>query len=154
MKVSSITLAAALLAAGLASTAEAAMSVRAAGAASIVHKACYECEDYLEAVYEAREEAREAAAERAEERAEEAEEYGYSRPSAGRRQRVMPTARLEKPAPVASQAKPAKDESAKAEPAKTEAAKTSAKSDVAVNAPTNCKQYSPATGLLLSVPCE
>ena len=119
------------------------MSVRAPSAPSLVTKAgCYdECEYYLEAIQEAREEAREAAQEAAEYAAEEAEYYGYQPRRARRRSRVAKPVKIDKPA-TKTVAKVAEDEPASA----------SAK-DVAVNSGT-CKQYSPATGMILSVPCE
>jgi len=142
-----IALAAAALALGLSSTAEAAMSVRLSGVPSLVHKAgCWDedCEEYLEALQEAREEAREGAAEAAEEYAEEAEEAaeeGY------RPRRVRRHTRRARPAAVESAPKP--------QPVKAVTPKASVKkSDVAVNTSAGCKQYSPATGMILSVPCE
>jgi hypothetical protein len=146
-----IALAAAALALGLSSSAEAAMSVHLSGAPSLVHKAgCWDedCEEYLEALQEAREEAREAAAEAAEEYAEEAEEAaeeGY-RPRRARRHHTR-------------RARPAVTERApKPQPVKAATPKASVKKRaVAVNtSPTtaSCKQYSPATGMVLSVPCE
>ena len=141
-----LTLAAAALALGLASTAQAAMSPRLTGAPSLVVKAgCYdECEYYLEALQEAREEAREAAQEAAEYAAEEAEEYGYRPRPMRRRQRVAKPARIERPA--------AKTVSKASEDAPATA--SGSKKAVAVNAPATCRQYSPATGMILSVPCE
>jgi hypothetical protein len=134
---------AAALAVGLAATAEAAPRSRLPGMPSLVEKAgCYdECEEYMEAVQEAREEASEAA----EYAAEEAAEYGYSQHRPRRQARAEP--REEAPPPKADKPadKSAKDESPKVSPAKKA---------VAANTQTNCKQYSPATGMLLSVPCE
>jgi hypothetical protein len=122
------------------------MSVRVAGAATVVHKAgCYdECEYYYEALQEAREEAREAAEESAAYAAEEAEEYGH-RPRSSRRQ-----ARIAPPANVAATTKAAAKSSKEEAPAKA----AGPVKDVAVNAPAGCKQYFPATGITLSVPCE
>ena len=147
MKSLPLSLATAALALGLASTAQAGMSLRLGAAPSLVEKAgCYdECEYYLEAIQEAREEAQEAreeAREEAAEYAEEAEEYGY-RPRRAPRRQAMPSARVEKAAKSAAK-------SSEVEAPATPSAK---KKDVAVNAGT-CKQYSPATGMILSVPCE
>ncbi len=147
MKSLPLSLAAGALALGLATSADAAMRVPVPGAPSLVQKAgCYDddCEYYVEALEEAREEAHEAAAYAAEEYAEQAEEYGYSRPRSSRRQ-AMPSLRADKPDAPAKPAKSVEDKSPK----------TSAKKkDVAVNTTATCKQYSPATGMLLSVPCE
>jgi hypothetical protein len=147
MKSLPLSLAVGALALGLASSAQAAMIVPLPGTSTIVEKAgCYdECEYYLEAMQEAREEAREAAHEAAEYAAEEAEEYGYRPRRASRRQRMAKPAQVEKPSALKNVAK-ASDEAA---PAKA----SGAKKDVAVNTGT-CKQYSPATGMLLSVACE
>ncbi len=143
-----IAFAAAALALGLASTAQAATSVRLAGAGqalhqSLVHKVgCYDdCEEYLEAVEEAREEA----AAYAEEAAEEADEYGY-RPRRAHH-RVRSSAHSEKPA------SPAKAKSAEDSPKATPKS-SDGKSKVAANAKAACKQYFPSIGQALSVPCE
>ena len=147
MKSLPLSLAAGALALGLATSAQAAMRVPAPNAPSLVQKAgCYDddCEYYLEALEEAHEAAQETAEEAAEYAAEQAEEYGY-RPRRASRRRAMPSIQADK---SDAPAKPSK--SVEEQPAKT-SAKTK---DVAVNTKTTCKQYSPATGMLLSVPCE
>ncbi len=155
MKTLTTILAAAALALGLASTAEAGLSVRLPStpslAPSLVHKAgCYDdCEEYLEAAQEAREEVQEQAAEYA----EEAEEYGY-RPHRGRRHaRTEPSARYEKPA--AAERTP-KSKIAEESPKASDKASESSegKSKVAANAKGTCKQYFPSIGQSLSVACE
>jgi hypothetical protein len=151
MKSLPLSLAVGALALGLASSAQAAMSVHRPHTPSLVEKAgCYdECEYYMEAAEEAREEAHEAAAYAAEEYAEQAEEaaeYGYSRRSSGRRRgRTASPTIAETPAAAKKPSKSVEEKST------TPSAK---KKDVAVNASGNCKQYSPATGIILSVPCE
>ena len=137
-----IAFAAAALAVGLATTAQAAPPLHLPDAPSLVQKAgCYDaCEEFMEAVEEAREEAFEAAAEYA----EEAEEYGYRPRRPHRRARAQHRAEGKAAAETAPKAKSGKEASPK----------TSAKSrDVAVNAADGCKQYFPATGMTLSVPC-
>jgi len=144
-----IALAAAALAVGLASTAQAAPTLPLPSPPSLMQKAgCYdECEEFMEAVEEAREEAYEAAAEAAVEAAEEAEEYGYRPRRASRRDRALPPARMvEKPAVGTA---PTSRSGKEASP--TTSAKTT---DIAVNVSGGCKQYFPATGITLSVPCE
>jgi len=145
MKSLPLSLAAGALALGLAASAQAAMIVPHPGVSSVVEKAgCYdECEYYLEALQEAREEAREAAAEAAEYAAEEAEEYGY-RPRRASRRQAHTVQRAKKPAVKAASSK-----SVEEQPLET----SGKKKDVAVNTGT-CRQYSPATGMLLSVACE
>jgi hypothetical protein len=148
MKTLTLASAAAALALGLAATAQAAPSLRLSGVPSLVQKAgCYdECEEYMEAVEEAREEAYEAAAEAA----EEAAEYGYN-PRRSRRQARAQERESEQPHMVE---KPTADKNAGKSAKEEPAAVAPAKKAVAVNTQTNCKQYSPATGMLLSVPCE
>jgi hypothetical protein len=152
MKTVPMLAAAALIAAGLTSTAQANPAFYLSGLSPLVQKVgCWdECEEFLEAVEEAREEAsearaeaREAAEDATEEYAEELEEYGY-RPRRTHRQAHAQARTMQKPeAETAPESKSAKENKA---PAKTK--------NVAVNAPATCKQYSPATGMLLSVPCE
>jgi phosphoglycerate dehydrogenase-like enzyme len=144
MKPISAPLAAALLALGAASSAQANPAFYLSGLSPLAQKVgCWDaCEALLEAVEEAREDAREAAEDAAEEYAEELEAYGYNPRRAHRQPRALEHApklkRLEATGAKASDNAPA--------------AKT--KKDVAVNTPATCKQYSPATGMLLSLPCE
>lgn len=111
-----------------------------------------ECEDYYEAIEEAREEAAEEAAAYA----EEAMEEGYSprrktrrarrapREDAAPRLRAVSTRPQGSPEPA-----PTEEGEKKAEPASS-----AGKRAVAVNADGHCKQYFPAVGMTLSVPCE
>jgi hypothetical protein len=160
MKTSAVVSAAALLALGAVSTAHANPVFHLSGLSPLVHKVgCWdECEEFLEAVEEAREEAvearaaaREAAEEAAAEYAEERESYGYRPQRSGRQARAM-----EQPDPT-PKAKGAKDSTPKSSDGKASDNKPKAPlktKDVAANGLTTCKQYSPATGMLLSVPCE
>jgi hypothetical protein len=104
-----IAFAAAALATGIATTAEAGFRVPSIGSASLATKVyCDEyCEEYVEAVREAREEAAEEAAARA----EEAEEYGYERPRSRRQmRRAAPSQRKARGAVAADKPRPSQRE--------------------------------------------
>jgi hypothetical protein len=143
MNKSLIALIAAAAAVAAAPMAEAGFNVRLPGAPSLVTKAsCDEdCAEYLEDMAEAREEVVEGAAEAA----EEAAEYGY------RPQRQQRSVRAERQTAKAAASEDDKDSPHKSS-SSSDTKSSGGKSKVAVNGA--CKQYFPALGMALSVPCE
>lgn len=140
-----IAFAAAALAFATAPTAQAGFNLRLGGASSLVHTAgCDEdCAEYLEERAEERDYQREEAAEHAED-----EGYGLRRRGMARQRQVMPAGR-ESPGRAAKSSSKSGDDEDVAEPKKTDSEKA-----VAAAPPGGCRQYFPAVGMTLSVPCE
>jgi len=132
MKKLLIAFAALALAGGLA-PAQAGSDLHLGGAPAVVHKA--DCDEYCAAFLEALKAADKAAAEYA----EEMQEHG-NRPPA-----QLPSYQPHRVKPAATSAP--KQETANA-------VSPAGAADVASNAAGRCQQYFPATGMLLSVPCE
>lgn len=146
---------AAALIAGAATTAEAGFRLPSLSAPPLASKVY--CDDYCEEFIEAVQEAREQAAEDAAAYAEEREEYGYEQPRTQRQmRRVAPAPRKARGAVTAEKRQPSEpevpvaDSSEPAEPT----VKSSGGSDVASTTPRECKRYSVAIGMVVSVPCD